>query len=205
MVSQTKSSIIIFLIIFCVLPFSCSEKKIEYAIIPSDSIVPLMHAEDIVSLISDSGITRYRLNAKTWNVFSENGIDWWYFPDGFYVEKFDTLLNVEASVISDTAYYFEDQGLWKLVGNVMIVNLKQEKFESPELYWNQKTQKVYSDSLVRFEQEGSIITVIGFESNQEMTHYKYYKIQPSVISVKDESVRDTVLNNDTLIQSSGLQ
>jgi LPS export ABC transporter protein LptC len=200
-VSQTKSSVIIAILI-CVLIVSCSKGK---SILPMVSLLdqkemPMMHTEDAISLISDSGMTRFRIKADIWDVFSEKGSTQWYFPKGFYLERFDSLFNVEANVIGDTAYYYEKQGLWKLVGNVKIVNMKQEKFETSELFWDQKKQKVYSDSLVRVEQEGSIITVIGFESNQEMTQYRFYKVQPSVFYINEKVQPDSTItvNTDSL-------
>ena len=50
-------------------------------------------------------------------------------------------------------------------------SLQGERFETEELFWNQKEDKVYSDRFIRIEQEDKIITGVGFESNQNMTRY----------------------------------
>ena len=110
-----------------------------------------MKATDVSSLISDSGITRYRLKAKEWQIYGKAAEPHWYFPEGIYVEKFDTLFQTEASIKADTAYYYDKKGLWEL--------------------------KVYSDKFMRIEQEDKIITGIGFESNQDMTQYKIFNSQ----------------------------
>ncbi|GBU06675.1 LPS export ABC transporter periplasmic protein LptC [Bacteroidales bacterium] len=141
--------------------------------------VPTVHAEDVISLMSDSGVTRYRLKASIWDIYSKEGQTNWIFPRGIYVEKFDSIFQVEASVVADTAYYFGHTGIWQLIGNVKVINLKQETFETSELFWDQKTAQVYSDSLVRVEQQGAVIVSIGFKSNQEMNNYMFYSIQPS--------------------------
>lgn len=163
--------------------------------------IPKVHSEDVKTLISDSGITRYRVNAKIWDLYMEDRETRWHFPEGIYVEQFDSLLNVEASVEADTAFYNDKTGLWRLVGHVKIQNLKDDRFETSELFWNQKTQRVYSDSLVKImEADGKIFSAIGFQSNQNMTDYRFYKVQPSIISyvgndvAKPDSVQADTLN-----------
>ena len=71
-----------------------------------------LRTTDVSSLISDSGITRYRMNAKEWLVFGKAREPYSYFPQGVYVEKFDSLFNVEASVKADTAYYWDKKVMW---------------------------------------------------------------------------------------------
>ncbi len=145
-----------------------------------------MKATEVNTLISDSGIIRYRIEAAEWMVFGKAKEPYWYFPEGIYVEKFDTLLHSEASIKADTAYYFEKKGLWHLMGNVEVESLEGERFDTPELFWNQKEEKVYSDKYIRIQQEEQIITGIGFESNQNMTRYKIFNSQ-GVFPVEEAS------------------
>jgi len=45
------------------------------------------------------------------------------------------------------------------------------------LYWNEATQKVYSDKFIRIQQPDRIITGHGFDSNQQMTIYTIHNIE----------------------------
>ena len=130
-----------------------------------------MKTTGVISLISDSGVTRYRANAKEWLVYGKAKEPYWYFPEGIYVEKFDSLFQTEASIVADTAYYYDKQGLFRFIGQVEVKSLQGEHFETEELFWNQKEDKVYSDRFIRIEQKDKIITGVGFESNQNMTRY----------------------------------
>lgn len=130
-----------------------------------------MKTTGVISLISDSGVTRYRANAKEWLVYGKAKEPCWYFPEGIYVEKFDSLFQTEASIVADTAYYYDKQGLFRFIGQVEVKSLQGEHFETEELFWNQKEDKVYSDRFIRIEQEDKVITGVGFESNQNMTRY----------------------------------
>ena len=145
---------------------------------------------DLTTLISDSGITRYRVKAEEVLMFDKAKEPYWYFPKGLYLEKFDTLFHVEASVKADTAYNYEKKGLWKLVGNVKVESLEGKKFETSLLFWDRKKEKIYSDQYIRIEEADKIITGIGFESNQDMTKYDIFNSQ-GVFPVKEEVADST--------------
>lgn len=137
--------------------------------------MPVLSASDVTTLISDSGVTRYRIKTQTWLVFDKADTPYWEFPDGIYLEKFNTNLEADATVEADYAYYNEPAQRWTLRGNVKALNLEGEQFETPLLYWDQKSESVYSDSSIVITREASIIVGVGFRSNQEMTKYTILK------------------------------
>lgn len=151
---------------------SCTskDKELGEAILERDSL-PGMKTLGVNTLISDSGIIKYRLIAEEWDIFDRKKPPYWAFEKGVYLEQFDSLMQIEASIKADTAYYYEKEKLWELRSNVFIQNRKGEKFDTQQLFWNQSTQKVYSDKYIRIEQTENIITGYGFESNQQLTQY----------------------------------
>lgn len=137
MVFQTKIAVGSFLFC-CLCMISCNKKNSNFQTVPVDAqTIPVSRTEDVLSLISDSGITRYRLKAKVWEVYTHPE-DYWYFPEKIYVEQFDSLLQVKGSIEADTAYYFSKKELWQLIGNVFVKNLEGTTFETSELFWDQK-------------------------------------------------------------------
>lgn len=165
---------------------ACGGKKSELgkAITERDSL-PIMATLDVVTYVSDSGITRYRIDTDEWLVYDRKKPSYWSFEKGVYLEQFDSLLNVDASIKADTAYYYDKQKLWKLIGHVDIKNRKGERFNTELLYWNQVTEKVYSDRFIRIEQPDRIITGHGFDSNQQMTIYQIKNME-GIFYVDDE-------------------
>ncbi len=187
------------MVMFILLSAACSGRKkiVSEAITERDSL-PVMETKGVTTLISDSGIIRYRLQAEKWEIFDKKKPPYWAFEEGIYLETFDTLFQMEANIVADTAYYFEKQKLWKLMGNVIIRNLKGEKFNTELLFWDQNTEKVYSDRFIRIEQPDRIITGRGFESNQEMTKYSIHKPE-GIFYMEDDGVAvvDTTKNSQT--------
>ena len=162
----------VLLVLLCMLS-ACAQKEIRHraSAIADRAAMPALEGTDVTTLISDSGVTRYRIKAKKWLVFDKADTPYWEFPEGIYLEKFNMDLEADATVEADYAYYNEPAQRWTLKGNVEAMNLEGEKFETPLLYWDQKSESVYSDSSITITRETSIIKGVGFQSNQEMTNY----------------------------------
>ena len=137
--------------------------------------VPTMVTDSVTTLISDSGVTRYKLIADEWQVFSKAEDPFWFFPQGIYLERFTPTFSVEATVKADTAWFFSDRDLWHLRKNVHVENMKGEVFDSEELFWDQKEGRVYSDSYIVIKRRETEIKGYGFESNQAMTDYRIFR------------------------------
>lgn len=133
-----------------------------------DSIA-VMSTYGVSSVISDSGRICYRIDAEEWIVYSKRKPPYWAFEKGLYLEKFDTLMNIEATIKCDTAFFFNEMRLWKLIGNINITNPKNQRFYTELLYWDQEEEIIYSDAYIRVEQEDQITEGVGFSSNQDLS------------------------------------
>lgn len=164
---------LLFSVLLCVLLVACRNTDVKHraAAVADRKAMPVLEGIDVNTLISDSGITRYRIKAHKWLIFDKADTPYWEFPNGIYLEKFNLDLEADATIEADYAYYNEPAQRWTLIGNVQAMNVEGERFETPLLYWDQKTESVYSDSSIVITRENSIIKGVGFRSNQEMTKY----------------------------------
>lgn len=160
------------------------KKQVTDAVVDR-AAMPSLNAHDVTTLISDSGITRYRIKARSWQVYDKATPPYWEFPEGVYLESFNPDLSVNAYLEADYAYYNQDAQIWRLDGHVHSMNQVGEKFETPQLFWSQHDERMYSDSSIRITRETSIIQGIGFESNQEMTKYTIRNVT-GIFPIKDE-------------------
>lgn len=183
----TTFAVVVMLLLFMASCGKENKEVVEVTFDPENTYT--LRTTDVSSLISDSGITRYRMNAKEWLVFGKAREPYSYFPQGVYVEKFDSLFNVEARVKADTAYYWDKKGLYKLIGHVSILSQEGKKLDTSILYFDQKEDQIYTDEYFELEEGDKIITGIGFKSNQNMTKYKIFNSQ-GTFPVSD-TARDT--------------
>jgi LPS export ABC transporter protein LptC len=187
-------------VIIVVMLFSCNgEKKdaIEVVFDPQTSYT--MKETNIETLVSDSGITRCKVITDTYLKFDKASEPFWYFPDGVYLEKYDTAFNVEASVKADTAWYYERRKLWKLTGNVDITNMEGKRLETNELFWDQNKEKIYTDSLYRITEGDKVSGGTGFISNQDLTIRESFNSKGEFyINEKTSPAQEGVAPQDTI-------
>ena len=151
---------------------SCGDDKLEVTDKKkSRESLPRLTAKNISTIISDSGITRYRITATEWKVFDKTQKPCWIFPKGISFERFDELYKVDAQMKSDKAIFLEQESLWEFKGNVKAKNLEGETFETEQLFWDERNERIYSDKKIKITQKTKIINGIGFESNPDLTQY----------------------------------
>lgn len=158
------------------LTVGCSPEEKRY--VPNSlggELTPTMATTDVTTLISDSGYTRYKITTPNWLMFEDASEPFWKFPVGLELEQYDADMNPESNVICDSATYFSRMRLWRLDGNVVMVNTLRDSFLTQQLFWDQNSQKIYSDSFIHIVRSDRIIEGYGFESTQNMMEYTVHK------------------------------
>lgn len=158
-------------IVHCALFFSCQTKHEMTESVTDIKNTPQVYADSITTIVSDSGIIRYRIIAPEWYVYEKADTPYWDFPNGLRFERFDENYKVDAEIECDRAVYYSKLELWKLNDNIEATNLNKEEFYTNELYWDQKEERVYSDSAITIIQKERKILGVGFESNQTFSRY----------------------------------
>ena len=110
----TPVILILILVISAFLP-ACKERKKDVINTPSnpDSIATMV-TRNVKTLISDSGMTKYRITSMIWYVYDEAKKPCWKFPKGLLLEKFDNFFKVEATIRCDSALYLKNERVWRL-------------------------------------------------------------------------------------------
>lgn len=163
---------VIVMLFFIAVPSSCKNSKKDVITAFSDrSSMSKMKSTNVETLVSDSGMVKYKMEAGEWEIFDKSPRPYWSFEKGIHLERFDSLMNVDAYIDADTAYYYEKDKLWELRSNVKIENVKGETFTTDLLFWDQVKEKVYSDVFIKIHKEDQIWTGYGFESDQNLEVY----------------------------------
>lgn len=172
---------------------SCKDKNENLIAFEYDTeTTPSLITDTVTTFISEAGVTRLKLVADAWLVYDKAKEPYWFFPKGIYVERYDSLFNIEATVVADTAWNYTSKNLWKLRGNVHLENKQGEEFDSEELFWDQENEKFYSDKYIEIKRKDTKVKGYGFESNQSMTAYRILRPHDGTIPFTD----DNASNND---------
>jgi hypothetical protein len=147
---------------------------------PVEHTAPAIHDRDSVSvmtsygvntLISDSGVIKYKIVTERWDVNTVREPSCWTFEKGVFFEQFDQQFHVEAYVQADTAWYFDQKKLWHLRGRVRIRNVNGLLYESQELWWDGLKHELYSNVFSKVTTPERTLQGTYFLSDERMTHY----------------------------------
>ena len=155
------------------LVLSCSEEPQEHIappIYPKDS-VSMMTSYGVNTLISDSGVIKYRIVTERWDVNTIRMPNRWEFMKGVFFEQFDEQFHVQAYIQADTAWYYDQLKLWKLRGRVRIRNVNGLLYQSEELYWDGLRHELYSNVFSKVVTPERTLQGTYFKSDERMTYY----------------------------------
>lgn len=131
----------------------------------------MMVSYGVNTLISDSGVIKYRIVTERWDVNTVREPSRWTFEKGVFFEQFDEKFHVQAYVQADTAWYFDQKKLWHLRGRVRIRNVNGLIYQSEELYWDGMRHELYSNVFSRVTTPERTMEGTYFLSDEQMTHY----------------------------------
>ncbi len=166
-----KKQLLAFLLASALLP-SCTEQQehIAPAINDRDS-VSMMTSYGVNTLISDSGIIKYRIVTERWDVNTIKMPSRWEFVKGIFLEQFDDKFHVEGYIQADTAWYYDQKRLWHLRGRVRIRNVNGLIYTSEELFWDGIKHELYSNVFSKVVTPERTMQGTYFRSDERMTHY----------------------------------
>ena len=151
---------------------SCKEAKEHTApaILERDS-VPIMTTYGVNTLISDSGVIKYRIVAERWEINTVKQPSRWSFEKGVLLTQFDQTMHVQSYIQCDTAYYYDQERRWELHGRVRILTKQGTSFSSEELYWDEGKHEIWSNRYSHLKTPDRDLQGNRFRSNENMTRY----------------------------------
>lgn len=164
----------------------------------NEHTAPAIHDRDSVSmmvsygvntLVSDSGVIKYRIVSECWDVNTIRDPSRWTFLKGIFVEQFDENFHVQLYVQADTAWYYDKKKLWELRGRVSVRNVEGLIFRSEELFWDGMVHELYSYKPSVVITPERVLSGTYFRSDERMTRY--------TISNSEGSFEQNVAENDT--------
>ena len=187
---------------FLVISISCDQATEHTAppIYDRDS-VSMMTTYGVNTLISDSGVIKYRIVTERWDVNTIRQPTRWYFEKGIFFEQFDEKFHVQAYVQADTAWYFDQKKLWHLRGRVRIRNVNGLIYTSEELFWDGIRHEFYSNVFSRVVTPEREIEGTYFLSDERMAHYTVSNskgsFEKSDMTGEDDKKEETTSPADT--------
>lgn len=137
----------------------------------------MTHQADTLTIFqSKNGKIKYKSYAPLMERYEYARQPYMEFRRGVEITTFnDSTMTVESTLKADYALYLEKQELWEARGNVVATNAQGQVLETQQLFWNKKTQRIYSNIDSKVTDGGSVYVGERFESDQDLKNWKIYR------------------------------
>ena len=166
---------------------SCEHNSIEKINeITSELNVPSVSVTNTEIIYSKNAKIEARITSKQINRYINVEEPYMEFPEGLYVEFFDSTQNMTSYIRANYCIYDETEKLWTAENDVEAVSDKGDTLNTEYLIWDEQKQKIYSDRYVRITNQDGIIHGKGFEADQDLSNWKIKKTS-GTIRVENEN------------------
>lgn len=163
--------------VFVITLFACESNYQNVKNLNLTDGAPLAEGRNINFKYTDSGKLVTNLLASKLLDFSNLSFPYKEFPDGIEV-RFWNDKNEKSTVTADYAIQYENTGLVDLRSNVVIVTSDSVVLKAQQLYWDQKTQWVFTNEPYQIKfKDGSYNDGARFDGNQDFTIFLSRKNQ----------------------------
>jgi LPS export ABC transporter protein LptC len=156
------------LITGCLFVFACenSQRSLDEW---RESREMVEEATQIEIFFSQNGNMKARMRAPLMLRYSSDTV-YAKFPQSLHMVFFDSLGREESDLRSLYGIYYESLNKAYLRDSVVVANIHGDTLWAPDLWWDQNTQKIYTDKNVRIYRKGDrIYGGRGLEAKQDLT------------------------------------
>jgi len=136
-------------------------------------------AKTIESYLSQSGVMKAKLTAPLMYRYQRDTI-YTEFPNTLHVDFYDDSVRVESWLTANYGIYYDNLNKVFLRDSVTVINNEGDTLRTPELWWDQNTQKFYTDKPARLDGKDKHLTgTQGLEATQDLKVIQFkYPIGP---------------------------
>ncbi|MEN0005969.1 MAG: LPS export ABC transporter periplasmic protein LptC [Bacteroidota bacterium] len=127
-------------------------------------------AREVEILYSDSAQIKVRIEGETMLTHLDRSYPRQEFTDGIWVEFFDEEGAISSTLAARYAVRQEKLGKITVRDSVVWKSVEQDKLETEELIWDEKSKKVYTNKFVVITRPDEIIYGHGFEADQDFSN-----------------------------------
>lgn len=158
-----------------ILLFSCD--KPPAAASGGDEALMTEYSEHLSVIMSENGRRSYFFKAPLLEGYTLVKEPYREFRKGIEITTYqdDSLTTVDAVLTANYAIYYENRKLWEAKGDVVVVKSDGKTLYTQQLFWNAKTQRIYSnvDTKIVQNEGGNVFQGEGFESDEAFKEWRF--------------------------------
>jgi LPS export ABC transporter protein LptC len=162
------------------------DKKIETIPKTDFLVLPSYTARNFQTTLTDSGLVQLVMYSPLLEKYDNRDFPYTEFTQGIKVVFYEGKKDPIASVVSKYAKYTQTNNVWELKDSVVVINENNEKLETELLYWNQQSDKIYTDRFVKVTSGNDVILGYGLESDSHLRNRVIKKIRAEFYITDEE-------------------
>lgn len=154
---------------------ACSKERVETKnlAVNIDSLYSARMVQ-LNTLISDSGLIRYRMTATELLIYERPERNEWVFPHGLLLRPYDTISGSKVFIKADSAIRRTQNEEWELIGNVRVQGPNGQRLNTHRLFWLRDSRRLYSKDTTYFFTQGRELRGSHFEATDDLSWYEIY-------------------------------
>lgn len=124
------------------------------------------------TLISDSGMIRYRMIAPVLLIYERPERNEWVFPQGLILRPYDTVSGNKVFIKADSAIRSTATEEWELIGHVQVQGSEGQRLNTHRLFWQRDQRRLYSHDTTYFFTQGRELRGSSFEATDDLSWYQ---------------------------------
>ena len=137
------------------------------------------YSENLSIVMSENGLKSYHFETPLMEGYTLARDPYREFRKGVKITMFeeDSTSRDAATLTANYAIFYENRKLWEAKGDVVVIQTNGRRLYTQQLFWNQVTHRIYSNVDSRIVDGDEMTDCEGFESDEEMTQWKYRKLK----------------------------
>ena len=151
---------------------SCENDMAEVAQYFEKEAVQVIEAKDVVIYYSDSAVVRVIITAPRLLNYIDAKEPRTEFVDGLVADFYNTNHQKQSKLIAKFGVKYDTKNIIVVQDSVVITTIRNEKLETEELTWNEKTGSIETDKFVKVSTPKEIVTGYGLIANDDFSYWK---------------------------------
>lgn len=166
----------------------------------SEQTIMTEHSVDLVMVMTENGAKSYRFQTPLMEGYKLAKEPYMEFREGIdivtYKGENDTT-QIESHLSANYAIFYEDRKLWEVKGNVVAKNSDNQTLYTQQLFWDQKSKRIYSNVDCKVLMGQDYWFGEGFESDEEMKnwHFRHYRGRMWIDAEPNRPEDSTMMNS----------
>ncbi len=163
----------------------------------ADSAETMMteYSEDLSIVESQNGMRSYHFETPLVEGYMLAREPYREFRRGIRITTFrkDSLASVDAVLTANYAIYYENRKLWEAKGDVVVRKWDGKELYTQQLFWNERTKRIYSNVDSRFvDGTRGVFVGEGFESDDQFDDWQLrYQRSRMEVEMKEGEATDS--------------